>query len=113
MDDVLTQLATGGIFAVLVIREVLTFLKGRSPDKSHACAEKLLQDVEAIHRQTHELHRWHAPNESGQQTWKNTEMIDAVRELTEVVHELKDVVANNTQVSARLLPVLERMEAKG
>lgn len=105
------QLTCGGILAVLVIREVLAFLKSRN-GKGNGTAEKLVNDVAALRMDSRDLHEWHKPNPDGQQTWKNTEMLEAVRELSTVVGGLKSVVENNTQVSARLIPVLERLEAK-
>ena len=98
----LLQLGVGGIFAILIIREVLSFLKTRNGKDGHT-AEKLIRDVAALRAESRDMHEWHKPNSDGQQTWKNYELIEAVR-------DMKTAVENNTKMAGRFLPILERME---
>lgn len=104
MNEAMMQLTCGGILAVLVIREVMAFLKTRN-GKNNGTAQKLVRDVASLRMESRDMHEWHKPNPDGRQTWKNSELIEAVL-------EMKKVVENNTQVTARLLPILERLEAK-
>ena len=102
MNDAMMQLTCGGILAVLVIREVMSYLKTRNGKDGHT-AEKLIRDVAALRAESRDMHEWHKPNSNGQQTWKNYEIIEAVR-------DMKTAVENNTKMAGRCFPILERME---
>ncbi len=95
MNDVsmLTQLGVGGIFAVLVIRQVLDFVDKHKSRNGNSVAK-----MERLIQQTSDLHRWHSPDDSGEQSWKNTRMIKALE--------------NNNRVLESLIPVMERVADK-
>lgn len=63
MEQQLLQLGVGGMFAILVIREVFSFLKERA-----RCHQNKQMDVLA--HQIAELHQWHAvTDEDGVKVW--------------------------------------------
>lgn len=78
----LTGIGAAGILVVLVLREVFAFLKSRHPpapqsesklDALEALTTLISTQTEilrALQNRTDDLHRWHAPNEDGRQTWK-------------------------------------------
>lgn len=104
MNEGLMQLTCGGILAVLIVREVMSFLKSRNgKNGSNQRMEKM---VAALLQQTNDLHDWHKPDGRGEQTWKNSQMIDTLQ-------EMKTVVQNNTQAFERLRSVMERREYSG
>ena len=88
MDNVFTQLGVGGGFAVIILILVFKFLKAREPteikiecpnniDHLSATMLSLEEKVERIELTNSELHRWHRPNDDGQQNWKWSSLMDA------------------------------------
>ncbi len=43
--------------------------------------------ISALNQRVIELHDWHAPDASGQQTWKNPLMVDAIGKLTHSIEK--------------------------
>lgn len=63
MEQQLLQLGAGGLFALLVIREVFGFLKERVRCNSNVTIEQMAKEV-------HEMHEWHAvTDEDGVKVW--------------------------------------------
>lgn len=98
-NSALLQLGVGGIFAILIIREVLSFLKTRNGKGDGA--RHIEELIGAMARETSDLHNWHMPDDRGEQTWKNAQ-------LREAIQDMKTVVQNNTKAFERLEAMLER-----
>lgn len=63
MEQQLLQLGVGGLFAILVIREVFSFLKERTRCQNN-------KQLERMAHQIHELHQWHdVTDEDGVRVW--------------------------------------------
>jgi hypothetical protein len=63
MEQQLLQLGAGGLFALLIIREVFGFLKERVRCNSNVTIEQMAKEV-------HEMHEWHAvTDEDGVKVW--------------------------------------------
>lgn len=63
MEQQLLQLGAGGLFALLVLREVFGFLKERVRYTHNAALEQMAKEV-------HEMHEWHAvTDEDGVKVW--------------------------------------------
>ena len=60
-DFDLTGLGAAGIFILLVLKFVFDFLGRRNGHGPNAAADR---------QQLQDLHDWHAPDQSGRQTWK-------------------------------------------
>jgi len=87
----LTQLGIGGIFAILMIREVLNFLKTRK-DMGASVGDvgqrPFVQDrFDRMERQVRELYTWHAREDTdGVKIWYTRPSLErAIRELRESV----------------------------
>lgn len=107
-NSALLQLGVGGIFAILVIKQVLEFLKSRN-GKTDAPSRNY-ELLNSVARETRELYDWHKPDPRGEQTWKNSQMLEAVRDMTAVVLDMKIVVQNNTQAFEQLKDMLKTRE---
>jgi len=81
MNDIISQLGVGGGFAIVILLVVFGFLKTRKqgdltidcPNNIEHLATTLLaleEKVEHIEIIDGDLHRWHRPNDDGQQNWK-------------------------------------------
>ncbi len=101
-DDIL-QLTAGGIFVVLILRQVFDFIQSRKEPESMdgiSVAERrefisaIIRKLVRIEDQVHELHVWHAPNADGEQNWKNTRMISVLEDLTKTIQHNTDVISN-------------------
>jgi hypothetical protein len=80
-----------GIFALMVIREILSWTLGHRPGKDadvQASIHSMLKDIQAKVR---DLWHWHAPNPDGKQSWKDMdpllERLDRLIELQEKMLE--------------------------
>ena len=63
MEQHLLQLGAGGLFALLVLREVFGFLKERVRNTNNTALEQMAKEV-------HEMHEWHAvTDEDGVKVW--------------------------------------------
>ena len=109
-NDSTVPILGGGILAMMIIREVLTFLKNRKESEQDAIPS-WFKEYNQTDRNLHEmltkmvvdLHHWHSPDSAGEQTWKNKSMIFAVQ-------ELKIVINSNSVVIEKLTRVIERLE---
>ncbi len=79
----MTELGVGGIFIVLVLREVFGFISRRNGGNEQTFSKKV-----------HDLWVWHAPDADGEQTWKGkqlyrvlTSLDDSIKENTKAVNE--------------------------
>lgn len=55
----------------------------------------LTKSLGAISRESHDLHRWHSPDELGRQNWKNPDIVELLNEargLREEVRELSRTI---------------------
>lgn len=51
--------------------------------------DALADDVAQTKREVHELREWHAPDQTGQQHWRNPELATMLRKLLELVRAIK------------------------
>jgi hypothetical protein len=96
--DTLMQLGVGGIFAILVIREVLNFLRGRTTEMGSVIPGSCLTPEEhKLIRQRHEwsrdLHNWHnVSDEEGVKIWYVRKSLeDVVDRLATTIEKLSEV----------------------
>ena len=88
--EAFSQLGIGGIFAILVIREVMTFLKTRNENGA------AVNDGGQVFRMVKDMHEWHKPDQNGEQSWKG--------------HRLAEAIERNTTVMEKLVPILDRID---
>lgn len=63
MENQLLQLGVGGLFAILVLREVFSFLKERTRCQNNKPFEKMVKQID-------ELHQWHdVTDDDGVRVW--------------------------------------------
>ena len=103
MQSVLMQLGVGGIFAILVIREVMMFLKtrnGTSSPKVVALSEADRKMLVEVHEWSKELHTWHnIHDEDGVKIWYvRRSLEDAVERLTTTIEKLSEFQRANFDV---------------
>ena len=77
--DNMTELGVGGIFVVLVLREVFGFINRKNGNGEQSLSKKI-----------HDLWWWHAPDADGEQTWKG-------KQLYRVLTSLDDSIKDNTK----------------
>ena len=87
MDSTFLQIGVGGIFSLMVIREVLTFVKEKK-NGGEGLLEKISALISVMAIQQKDLHEWHKPDPTGKQNWKNAELAEAIDRNTEVIKEL-------------------------
>ena len=99
MNDTWTQLGVGGIFCLLILRMVFDFVKDRRGNGGSLFS--MLKD----------LHRWHAPDDAGEQTWKNSRMLKLMESYQELQREHHALMREHHTLMKRLLPTLEKLTA--
>lgn len=120
---VMLQLGVGGIFVVMVLREIANVLE-KARVKRNGAGPVLPADVlkqmnlnhatcTTIGHQVAELHEWHKPSPDGEQSWKNKQMIDLLTEFREEVARGNRALENNNRLIDRLLPLMAKVEAGG
>lgn len=93
MEQQLLQLGVGGLFAILVIREVFSFLKERARCQSN-------KQMEIMAQQIAELHVWHSvTDEDGVKIWYVRRSLEnAIEKLTLTLdaqtHLLRELTTN-------------------
>jgi hypothetical protein len=90
MDD-LTQLGIGGLTAVLVIREVLTFLRDRRNSQGNDDNDA---NLSTLCQQVGELHQWHSVTDgNGVKVWYvRRSLEEAIRELATNIRTQTDIL---------------------
>jgi len=107
MDDLIAQVGVGGIFAVLVIREVLNFLtkrNGADKDKGGKLDRVILAALQEMKPKLDELHKWHDQrDQDGVPVWYiRRSLEEAVDKLAESQQMLSDNIRNMTIILERL-----------
>lgn len=98
MNNTLTQLGVGGLVAVLLVREVLNFLKQRRNDKDGVDLQRLAQQVT-------DLYQWHSVVDGeGVKVWY------VRRSLEEAIRDLSANIRAQTEVLQQVL--LESRETR-
>ena len=92
-EHTIQDVAVPGIFAILVLKMVFDFMGKHKTKNGDADVAKQVKD----------LHKWHAPDSDGEQSWKN-------KQLCVMCENVKTAVDNNTAILNRLVPILDRME---
>lgn len=109
-EHTIQDVAVPGILAVLVLKLVFDFIakfkNGRRDQETCMARDKHppMWAIELI-RKTNELYAWHAPDESGEQAWKNKQM-------QIILAKVGDLIETNTKCLDRLMPILERLERR-
>ena len=95
MEDQLLQVGAGGLFALLVIREVFSFLKERV-----RCSGNTM--LEHMAKQIHEMHEWHAvTDEDGVKVWY------VRRSLENALEKLSHTLDAQTQLLREMVLILK------
>ena len=103
------EIGVGGIFALLVIRTVLVDFLGRGQKRPEWVQELLIKmdlldkRLGELQVESRDLHRWHAPNAEGEQTWKGTHM-------TRVLEGIQDALNANTKAISALCTLAREMK---
>lgn len=87
MDELggLPAVSVVGIFALMVIREILSWTLGSKPDQL-----SILKDIQSKVR---DLWHWHAPNPDGKQSWKDmAPLLEKLDRLIELQEKLLDKI---------------------
>lgn len=105
MDDMMTQLGVGGILAILMVREVLNFLKSKQPTQNGE-TQRLFVKLDQVTRHVADLHKWHdKTDEDGVPVWYiRRSFEDAVEKLADAVTQL----AASSSVQTKVLEDLVR-----
>ncbi len=96
------EIGVGGIFALLVIRTVLVDFLGRGQKRPEWVQELLIKmdlldkRLGELQVESRDLHRWHAPNAEGEQTWKGTHM-------SRILEDVRDALNANTKAISALV----------
>lgn len=115
-DPATTQYAIGGIFALFIIQGaslVRDYLNSRKADPVLAAIKSLIEGQSALttamtkavdaqiglQSQVDDLHRWHQPDESGKQSWKNPDVLSTLSALNESISSLNRAVERIMVVS--------------
>ena len=99
MNDPWTNLGVGGIFCLLILRMVFDFVKDKRGNGS------------GLFSMVKDLHRWHAPDDQGEQTWKNSRMLKLMEANLELQREHHVLMREHHSLMKRLLPTLEKLTA--
>jgi len=70
MPNDLTSAGIVGILVLMILKEVLGFVKARNGKKT-SCPMFETEAFVKLNRKIEDLHVWHAPDATGQQNWKN------------------------------------------
>jgi len=95
----------------------------RSADIDATHWDRKLDELEDILKSSHskmkDLHHWHAPNERGEQTWKNEALADIVRRHDATMDRLNETImagqvqrAEQQQILLRLSDLLDRFDQR-
>ena len=99
MNDTWTQLGVGGIFCILILRMVFEFVKDKRGNGG------------SVFSMVKDLHQWHAPDDAGEQTWKNSRMLKLMESYQELQREHHALMREHHTLMKRLLPTLEKLTA--
>ena len=100
------ELVGGGILVIMVLRLVFDFINKQRMKNG---ANHVLNPYKQA-GQIAALYKWHEPDPEGEQTWKNKQLIDMLKEIKVQNESYKMALENNTKVMGRLLPVLAKLE---
>ncbi len=97
MNDTWTQLGVGGIFCLLILRMVFDFVKERRGNGG------------SVFSMVKDLHQWHAPDDHGEQTWKNSRMLKLMEDHNKLQIEHHALMREHHGLMRRLIPTLEKL----
>ena len=99
MENSIVEIGVGGIFAILVLRQTFDFIQGFRNKKN---GNGNFGSVEV--KQLDDLHKWHQPDDTGVQEWKNPRLADVITKLsdniddsTKVLQSIYNKLEANTQ----------------
>lgn len=112
IQPVWIQLSVGGMFAIMILRVVFDFINRRELKRKNG-GVSYIDRLNALERhlvpKINDLHDWHKP-EDGEQTWKNRQMLELMKEIKEIAVNTTRLAERNQSLLERLLPVLTNLE---
>lgn len=102
MHELMLQLGVGGILAILVLREVFSFLRSRGNNNIDLTAE-----IRCVKTRIDELYRWHdVRDEDGTPIWyRRASMTRSIERLTSSISELERAVQRQAEILIQLMEV--------
>jgi hypothetical protein len=106
-ESILLQLGVGGIFALLLIREVLSFLKDRKSSGSNEEHAKTRALIHELKNKLEELHKWHDVRDDEQvPVWYVRKSLEReIGKLCEVVGKLEQAATKQALAIEKLVEV--------
>lgn len=113
MDQYIQQIGIGGIFAILVIREVLNFLEKRraSEVKAHEPpCQKAQADLSAVRTEVGDLHAWHDRRDAeGVPIWYFRKSYEQKLERIETeLKALRETIQRDSVEARRVFDMIQR-----
>lgn len=116
--DTISEWGPFGILAAAIAADKsLYWIRGRNSaekaeerlherlDRFQDTLASITKTVEITQSKTRELHDWHKPDTSGEQSWKN-------KHLSESIDKVSDAVQSISRTVDRLCPILEKLETR-
>ncbi len=100
----LLELSVGGIFALLIIKEVFVFVSKRNGNGKNKEHDLLVNMIKKIS----DLWDWHSPDPDGEQGWKGKQLERIMVSLDQNVQENTSVVKQGTADIVSKLDDLKR-----
>lgn len=90
----LTEIGVGGIFALMVLREVLPALKSKNGVSKSSHGVLTREDRDALMRQVSDLHDWHSErDEDGRMKWYIPKSLErSIQELSKTIDGLTRIL---------------------
>jgi hypothetical protein len=106
-DSILLQLGVGGIFAIMVIREVLGFLRDRKGGATSEEGAKTRELVHQVKSKLDELHKWHDVRDDEQvPVWYVRKSLEReIGKLCEAVGKLEQAATKQAAAIEKLVEV--------
>jgi hypothetical protein len=109
MTDPATNYAIGGIFALFIVQGaslLRDFINSRKTDPAIAAMRSLVEGQAALTKamtkavdaqvgmksEIKDLHRWHQPDDSGRQPWRNPDVVETLQNLDRSIVSLNRAV---------------------
>jgi len=98
----LTGLGVGGIFALLVLKEVFSFVSKKNGNGKQ-------QEYAGLIKRIHDLWYWHAPDQDGEQSWKGKNIERVMIALDKNMQENTRILSEgNAKIVSKLDELISR-----